>query len=321
MKHYLKPKTYAAWSKDEENRFRSTSGGVFTELGKLIIDNGGCVIGACFNDECVVEHSIAHNYEELEKLRQSKYTQSRIGDIYKVVKQKLEKDELVGFCGSPCQVAGLKSYLNMEYENLLSMSFICRGVSSPKAYKCWLNEVEKDEHSRATRVWFKYKEGGWKTSPKRTRVDFEDGHYKVYNGENNLYMHGYLISSLYIRPSCGECAFLGVPRNEDITFGDFWGIDAKYDDDKGTSLILVNTVKGEKIFEQVKFRLFYHERSFDEIFAKNPRFKNSIKVPKKSHSFLRELDHDNFSILLKKYTKKPWWRKVGGKIKQFLKCN
>ena len=86
-----------------------------------------------------------------------------------------------------------------------------------------------------THLWFKYKEGGWKSSPRRTRVDFADGHFKVYEAEKNLFMYGYLSSNLYIRPSCGKCAFKGVPRQGDITFADFWGIDEKYDDDKGTS--------------------------------------------------------------------------------------
>lgn len=301
MEHFSKPYTYAVWTKDSDVRFKSTSGGAFTEFAKKIIDNDGYVVGAQYDKDNLVEHVMVSDYDGIERIRQSKYIQSRIGNVYCEIKDKLNQDKLVGFCGSPCQVAGLYAYLGKDYDNLITMDFICRGMNSPKAYKAWLNEIEKKEKSKATRVWFKYKEGGWKSSPRRTRVDFADGHFKVYEAEKNLFMYGYLSSNLYIRPSCGKCAFKGVPRQGDITFADFWGIDEKYDDDKGTSLLLINSDKGNKLFSLIKDRFKAYEMDFNSIFEGNPMFSESVKVPEEASAFLKDLDYMSFSDCLKKY--------------------
>lgn len=159
MEHFSKPYTYAVWTKDSDVRFKSTSGGAFTEFAKKIIDNDGYVVGAQYDKDNLVEHVMVSDYDGIERIRQSKYIQSRIGNVYCEIKDKLNQDKLVGFCGSPCQVAGLYAYLGKDYDNLITMDFICRGMNSPKAYKAWLNEIEKKEKSKATRVWFKYKEG------------------------------------------------------------------------------------------------------------------------------------------------------------------
>lgn len=161
----------------------------------------------------------------MEKIRQSKYIQSDTKDIYRQIKELLGKNEYVAFCGAPCQVAALQKFLEHDYEKLLTIEFICRGMNSPKAYRAWLDEIEKREAQEVDRVWFKYKENGWKSSPRCTRVDFKKGSYKVYTGKDNLFMEGYLGPNLYIRPSCGKCEFKGLPRCGDITLADFWGIE------------------------------------------------------------------------------------------------
>lgn len=301
MERFAVPDTYAVWSKCVDTRFCSTSGGAFTEFAKAIIADGGCVVGAKYNDENLVEHDLIDTYDGIDKLRQSKYMSSSMGNIYKTVKVELASGRLVGFCGSPCQVAGLYSFLGKEYNNLFTMDFICRGMNSPKAFKAWLKEIEQHEGSKVTKVWFKYKDGGWKTSPKRTRLDFENGSYRVYEGENNLYMHGYLTSNLYIRPCCGNCRFKGVPRKSDVTFADFWGIDKELDDDKGTSMLLINSDKGKEFYGKVCKNLNVHKKDFFSIFEGNPMFTTSAIVPRKGHDFLVDLDSLSFSEDLKKY--------------------
>ncbi len=320
--HYLKPNTYAVWSKNKEIRYCSTSGGAFSEFAKVILLNGGIVIGASYNESNLVEHTIISEFNELNKIRQSKYLQSTIGDIFKKIKKQLTLEKLVGFCGTPCQIAGLYSFLGKNYDNLLTMDFICRGVNSPKAFKSWLNEVETQEHSKVNKVWFKYKDGGWKSSPTRTRLDFEDGHFKVLEGEKNLFMYGYLTSNLYIRPCCGNCKFKGVPRKSDVTFADFWGIEKNLDDDKGTSLVLINSDKGKKLFNKAKKNLNYYERDFNEIFNGNPMFISSTEIPVEAHDFLCDLDKMTFSDSLKKYGGYPAsisiWKKLIYKSKQIV---
>lgn len=323
MDRFTVPDTYAVWSKNADTRFCSTSGGAFTEFAKAIIADGGCVAGAKFNNENLVEHDLIDNLEDIEKLRQSKYMSSSMGDIYKRVKVELASGRLVGFCGSPCQVAGLYSFLGKEYDNLFTMDFICRGMNSPKAFKSWLNEIEQQERSKVTRVWFKYKEGGWNTSPRWTRLDFENGSYRVYEDEDNLYMHGYLTSNLYIRPCCGNCHFKGVPRKSDVTFADFWGIDKELDDDKGTSMLLVNSDKGRMYFKKICNNFNVFEKNFNSIFDGNPMFTTSATVPQEGHDFLIDLDNFSFSEDLKKYgaypVQRPHWKRCTYKVERMVK--
>lgn len=299
MERFTTPDTYAAWSKSSEVRYNSTSGGVFSEFAKAILKDNGLVVGAKYNNKNLVEHVLVDNYEGIEQLRQSKYMSSSPKNIYKEIKAVLDEGRLVAFCGSPCQVAGLYAFLEKEYDNLFTMDFICRGMNSPKAFNAWLSEIEKQEKSTAVKVWFKYKDGGWKSSPKRTRIDFEDGTYKVYEGNKNLFMYGYLTSNLYIRPCCGECHFKGGPRKSDITFADFWGIEAELDDDLGTSLLLINSDRGREYFQKVRENLNVYKKDFDSIFAGNPMFIESAVVPSESHNFLLDLDKMSFSESLK----------------------
>lgn len=320
MKRYATPDTYAAWSKDKDIRYNSTSGGAFSEFAKIILDKGGLVAGAKYNNRNLVEHSIVENYVDIEKLRQSKYMSSIVSDCYKKIKEELTKGKLVAFCGSPCQVAGLYSYLGKEYDNLFTMDFICRGVNSPKAFRFWIDEIEKNENKKVIKTWFKYKDGGWKSSPRRTRLDFNDGSYKVYEAEKNLYMYGYLSTNLYIRPCCGNCQFKGVPRKSDVTFADFWGIEQELDDDKGTSMILVNSGKGREYFEKAKVNMQVYQKDFDSIFAGNDMFSSSVVVPEKSHDFLVDLDNLVFSKCLEKYAPKDsLCHKVAKKLKRGIK--
>lgn len=319
MERLSTPDTYAVWSKNNDIRYNSTSGGAFSEFAKEVLSQGGLVVGAKYNEKNLVEHTIIDDHSSIEELRQSKYMSSSMGDCYKKVKDELVRGRLVSFCGSPCQVAGLYSFLGKEYDNLFTMDFICRGMNSPKAFQSWMKEIEEQEKSKVTKVWFKYKDGGWKTSPRRTRLDFEDGSFKVYEAEKNLYMHGYLTSNLYIRKCCGNCQFKGIPRKADITFADFWGIEKELDDDKGTSMLLVNSDKGRIYFEKVKENMVVHKKDFETILGGNPMFSTSAVVPAKGHDFLVDLDNMSFSEAIKKYTRVPLWRKATRKTKHLIK--
>lgn len=304
-KNSSEPLTYAAWTKNTDTRFTSTSGGIFTELSIKILGKGGYVAGALYNKENLVEHFLVNDLEGLEKLKQSKYIQSISGFIYKQVKEKLDDDKLVAFCGAPCQVAALYAFLGKEYENLITFDFICRGMNSPKAYKSWLNEIEEKHGGKAVKVWFKYKEDGWKKSPRCVRIDFDDKSNIVLKGDDNLFMAGYLDYNLYIRHSCSNCDFKGVPRLSDITLADFWGVNSSVDDDKGTSMVLCNSKKGKNLLNDIKPNIEFNERDFKEILKGNQNFKSSVWINKKSTEFLRALDKESFSIAFKKYAKKP----------------
>ena len=308
--NYSEPLTYAAWSGNADTRFTSTSGGVFTELSTRIIEKGGYVAGALYNKENLVEHFLVNDLEGLTKLKQSKYIQSNAKLIYKQVKDKLDDNNLVAFCGAPCQIAALYAYLGKEYDNLFTFDFICRGMNSPKAYKSWLKEIEEKYGGKACKVWFKYKEDGWKKSPRCIRIDFDNNSNIVLKGNENLFMSGYLDYNLYIRPSCSNCDFKGVPRISDITLADFWGVHSSVDDDKGTSMVLCNSDKGGMLFDEIKPNIDFYERNFIEILGGNQSFTSSVWINKKSSEFLKMLDIDSFSSAFKKYAKKPLQLKI-----------
>lgn len=314
----ISPTVYAAWTKDDLLRFQSTSGGIFTELAYEILSQGGYVCGARYDRENNVEHCIVHDADGVAELRQSKYTQSAMLDTYPQVRELLERGKKVAFCGAPCQVAGLKAFLGREYSDLITFDFICRGVNSPKAYRSWLEEIEGQERSRVTNVWFKYKEGGWKTSPKRTRVTFEDGHMKIYEKEENLFMVGYLGPNLYIRKCCGDCRFKGLPRQGDITLADFWGVAPQYDTDQGTSMVLVNSEKGQALWESVAGRIEFHKQSFEALLSANPMFGTSVNIHPKSEEFLHRISGENFSEMVIKYARVSLWERINRKLAHFL---
>ena len=310
-------KAYAVWSKDDDIRFASTSGGAFSEFAKYFLVNGGLVAGAAYTEDNSVEHIMVDNIKQLPLIRQSKYVQSDSREIYKEVKFALDAGRKVLFCGTPCQVAAMKAYLNKEYGNLLLMSFICLGVNSPKALKAWLQEIEAEERSKVKRVWFKYKQHGWHKSPLCTRLDFANDSHKVYFGDENKFMKGYIGYHLYLRPSCSRCQFKGIEHGSDIMVADFWGLENA--DDNGTSLLIVNSKKGEEIFDAIGDNLVVSEKDFDEAVLGNPSFKVSVQPSKYSESFLRELDEIGFARAYKKYARVPWSQVIKGKLKRIVR--
>lgn len=293
------PEVYAAWSKDEEIRFKSTSGGAFTALGEAVLIRGGVVFGARYDESCNVVCAEAQDAEGLSALRQSKYVQSDMRTIFRRVRELLKEGRCVAFCGAPCQVAGLYAYLDGDKDNLVTFDFVCRGVNSPKAYRAWLDELELSQGAKAVRVWFKYKEGGWKTSPLRTRIDFSDGTHVIQDQSDNYYMRGYLGPNLYMRPSCSACEFKGLPRMGDVTLADFWGVDVDLDDDKGTSMVLVNSDKGAEVLTAGSTSLELKLRNLEEVYDGNACMDASVERAPNAERFLLKLDSMSFLQALK----------------------
>lgn len=315
------PEVYAAWSMNPEVRFKSTSGGMFSELAYAVLQLGGVVAGAVYRSDNLVEHVIVADAKGIDRLRQSKYLQSEIGDVYKQIKTYLGDGVYVMFVGSPCQVAGLKSFLRKDYEKLITVDFICRGMNSPKAYRYWLNDLEERYNSKVTNVWFKYKKHGWKESPRCTKVTFENGKECILDADKNSFMRGYLDGNLYLRPSCSDCQFKGIARRSDITLADFWSIPKKLDDDKGTSMVLINSEKGRNLFGKIKDKVFYYQRSFEEVSKGNVCFRESAVINPKGEEFLGRLGEKKFDHLVREYAPislKKGIRRELSRIKRYL---
>ena len=265
------PKAFAAWSLDAEIRYQSTSGGIFTELARLVLHDDGVVAGARYDGRNMVRHVLIEQEKDLPLLRQSKYAQSDTGDIYRKVLAAMDSGRRAIFSGTPCQCAAMKRYAE-QTDNLILCDFICRGVNSPLVYAKYLEELEARHRAKVRRVWFKNKERGWNAFG--TRIDFENGETYFGGREDDPFMFGYIRKglNLYMCPSCGQCAFKGVTRPVDITLGDFWGVklhESNDDMQNGVSAVIVHTEKGQRLFDAVSPNIYREEQDISSIHPAN----------------------------------------------------
>ena len=256
---------YIAYLRDEEVRLGSSSGGLFSSLAADTLSRGGIVFGAAFDEENMVYHTAAHDLGELSALRGSKYVQSRIGDSYKVVKKVLEQGKEVLFTGTGCQIAGLKSYLNKEYDKLLTVDVVCHGVPSLLLWERYLDELQDKNGAKACRVNFRDKSTVWKHYS--VSVDFKNGKKYTCDHSNDPYIKLF-VNNICLRPSCHKCRFKPIRSQADITIGDCWGIEGympEMDDDKGVTLVLVHTAAGSAVLQRVKEDLEIREADADKV--------------------------------------------------------
>lgn len=295
------PKAYACNNRDEDTRIKSSSGGIFTLVSEEILRSGGVVFGAGFNDEFDVVHSYTEKIEGIDKYRGSKYVQSKIGYTYKEVKYFLEKERKVLFTGTPCQISGLKAYLGKKYGNLVTMDNICHGVPSPKVWNIYLSYISEEYDLKIKSIDFRSKKYGWKGYT--TSIKFQnDINYREHRSRD-LYMRAFL-KDVCLRPSCYDCKFKGINRESDITLGDFWGIKniaSEMDDDKGTSLIFVNSDVGQSILENIKDEIKYKEVDINQAVSYNTAAIKSVKYNSNRDGFMMEKDFLDFDILVDKY--------------------
>ena len=291
--------TYAVKNKNDDIRKRSTSGAMFSVLAMYVLEKKGVVFGCKFNDELEAEHYFAENYEELEQFRGAKYVQSKLNDSFKKVEEFLKQDRFVLFTGTPCQVAGLDSYLGKEYEKLIKCDIVCHSVPSPKALDKYINMLEENFTSKAKEVYFRCKDMyGWKKS--NIKVVFKNGKKYEECLYNTPFMKGFN-RGLFNRPSCGKCSFKDFKGVSDVTIADYWGIenvDKEFDDNTGVSLVFINSQKGGKILNILKDKIEYIETSVESAIQKNPFVITSSPVHKNRKEFFDRLDSEKFSDLV-----------------------
>jgi len=245
---------WAAVNPNEEIREKSSSGGFFTALAELVIELKGVVFGARFDKKWEVTHDYTEVKEGLEVLRGSKYLQSRIGDTYRQAKEFLLEGRIVMYSGTSCQIAGLKKYLRKKYSNLLTVDVVCHGVPSPLVWRSYLEHLKSDKFE-ISKVNFRSKSSGWtkfsllvegkSKSDEKTETLVQE-QYPI-----NDYMQ-FFLKDYSLRPSCYDCPARCGKSNSDITIADYWGITEFHpdlNDNKGTSLVLVNTEIGHSFVE------------------------------------------------------------------------
>lgn len=312
------PVCFAAIHKNIEVRFGSTTGGLFSALAEQMYREGGYVGGAIYNKDFSVSHFISNNPADLALLRQSKYSQSQTCGIYKEVKRLLMAGEKVLICGTPCQMAALRRFLNKDYENLIIVDFICKSITSPKFYAKYLDYWERKVGSQLVSFKFKDKELGWRSLVKR--FDFKNGKTMYSRAQDNdLYSmayHGNIVS----RPSCYFCQFKGFPRMSDITIADFWGVE-KYaylkdiDDNAGTSAVMCNSSKGLTFYKQLK-NITSLETTIEKILPGNPALLHEQKMSVMNRdTFFHDLDRKAIEEVVSLYF--PFHEKERGFKAQF----
>ena len=310
---------------DDAIREKSSSGGIFYYFAKSVLDRGGIVYGAAYDKDSKLVCHTSTDQTKLEQIMRSKYVQSNIKNTFREVRANLQKGREVLFCGTPCQVRGLYNYLNKDWDNLLTIDFVCHGVPSSGFFKDMVEAHERDEESLIEDITFREKDKGWRTQV----IKFYYENNKVLTNASNYYYYYYLfLHNISLRRSCYVCP---NPENHcaDITVWDDWNIEG--DDNKGTSAILLNTQKAANRYSKIK-------NHFLEIRTqKIGQYKSAFINHDRVKSYQRCLpDRERFFVYYKKYgydkTLKKWYpayfkrsvlttkiRVQGGRIKAMLK--
>ncbi len=292
------PEVYACKNINEEIRKESSSGGIFTLIAEFILNNNGIVFGAMFDKNFNVIHGSVEEINELYKLRGSKYSQSDMKDSYVRVKNELNKNRLVLFSGTPCQVGGLHEFLKRNYDNLYVIDVACHGVPSPEIFKKYKRFLENKYDSKIIDFTFRSKEEGWTNY--KIRAKFKNGQVFSEYGYENLYMKGF-IKDLYIRPSCTECRFKSFSSGSDIMLADYWGYDTKFkefDNNTGVSLVFINSDKGRKLFEFIKKDIKLEKTEVEHAIQYNQCIVRSVKRHKRLKKFYKKINYVEFDSLV-----------------------
>ena len=291
---------YAVKNKDENIRALSRSGGVFTALSDLILNDGGTVYGCVLSgDFKTAYHTRAVTAEERDRMRGSKYIQSEMRDCYSQCRKDLAEGREVLFSGTPCQIDALNRFLKItrtDTSNLLTVDIICHSAASPKIWDKFLDE--KAAGRKIDSVDFRDKARfGWRDHIETVTIDG--------NAASSSEFAGLFGNNLISNPHCHKCFYKTAHRVSDITLGDYWGIERlcrDFNDNKGVSLVIVNTEKGNNFFDMCSERLIIKEFNLSD--SLQPSLEFNFDAPKFRKSFFRDADKMDFERLNKKYSKK-----------------
>ena len=241
---------FACKHKEPHIRRASSSGGVFHALAEHVINRSGVVFGAVMDAQNQCIHTHVTDMKDLPKIMGSKYVQSYLGDTFHKVKEFLSQSKLTLFCGTPCQVAGLKHFLGINNGNIIYVDLICHGVPSPGVLNRYREYVEGIKKIRVKEMRFRHKDKQWNLMDSMV---IRDEHDQISRTKSDQYLSGFL-ANYYLRPSCGECKANGYRSGADITLGDYWGGCLKlkeFDDGQGVSAVIIRSAKGAEIYGEV----------------------------------------------------------------------
>lgn len=306
-------KTYAAYSREESIRKVSSSGGIFLVLAFRIISMEGIVYGVAMSEDCYyAEYIRVDKIDGLSRLKGSKYLQAKVNNTFLSVEKDLKEGKRVLFTGTPCQINGLKSFLQKEYEKLICIDVICHGVPSPVLWKKYVLDLEK-KHGKLKTVNFRCKDNGW--------IDYGIKENSLYISKDKDTFMQMFLRDYSLRPSCYSCD-AKRQKFSDITIADFWGIEnvaPEMNDNKGCSLVLLRTKKGEGIFDNVKDDLIRKKVKYEDVIKYNKSEYTSVMRPAQRETFFIDMNRLTYKKLSNKYIKGPMWKRIGRKIKTQIK--
>ena len=310
------PDAYAARHKDMEEVETSRSGAAFIAISDYVLENGGVVYGAGYTDHFRVVHKRAITKEERDEFKGSKYVQSDMNTVFRQVRKDLKDGLTVLFSGTPCQTAGLNSYIGKKLrERLILVDIVCHGVPGPYLWRDYIAYLEKKQGDKICWVNFRDKQKfGW-TAHKET--------FKFVKGGKMSFTYLFY-QHIMFRPSCGKCHYTNTKRPSDITIADFWGWE-KTDpninaDDKGVSLILVNTEKGREILDAIKDSMTVIPAKLEDCLQ--PNLQHPSVFSKEWRNFERDYERKGFEYVMKKYGEDNWkkkLRKLAGRVKRRIR--
>lgn len=294
--------SYAVQSRQKNIRLRSTSGGTFSEMARSFIRTGGCVCAAGYDEQGKVVHKLINTISEIDELCESKYVQSDLNNCFADVESCLSSSRKVLFVGTPCQVAGVKAYLRNKDEKLYTIDLVCYGVPSPMIYIEWRAEIERVYKKKIAYVHFRDKSFGY--AAPNVKIVFKDGS----SAEQTFLIKSYMktfMSGLNVRPSCSECAFKGIDRCSDLTFGDCWHIGVfqkAMDDNLGTTSVYVHSPKGSMLLDMIKNQVNISQiDTQQEIKLDGRKINESVQKNPNSIIFFNDARTLPYDVLVKKW--------------------
>lgn len=304
----------------------STSGGVFSSLAKSVLENNGVVYGCELvkdNNSFIAKHTSVSKIDQLINLQGSKYIQSTMENTYTHVKEDLSAQKNVLFCGTPCQVAALKSFLEHEYSNLYTLDLVCHGVPNVKFFNDYIKHLEKGSHRRVSRFQFRNKKNGWQHSGEYQLTDTRNNSIKMNYTPKNSSFYDLYLESYICRDSCYNCPYASANRPGDITIGDYWGINMVHpellkskggciDHGKGVSCLVINNDRGLEMLKTFGDGLQIWKSSFEKVSEYNDRLRTPIKMPHKREQLFELYSMKGYKMVEK------WYQKEINKDKQSL---
>lgn len=297
--------TYLAYTEDTKLRYASSSGGIFTCLAKQIIAEGGVVFGCAMTEDFRgARHIAAESLQELERLRGAKYVQSDMGNILTTARAAVLEGRKVLFCGTPCQIAGLRALLGEKtYDNLLLVDLICHGVPSPLVWRSYVDQREKEHGAKACGVSFRDKENGWKRYS--LSMAFSDGSRYGCPVNQDPYLRGFIMN-LYSRRSCYHCKVKDGEYQSDITLGDFWGIRRvrpELENSDGVSVVITHTDAGRLAAEALAGDCCLEcVVDFESALKSNPSYFGSVQKNALRTHVIQEISRKGTRRVLERYS-------------------